>query len=144
MLLTAWEIVMPFQLIRWLRQCRVKTDRIVWVNVAKINASWRYERGFYIARGGRTRVAIGTRYAKVGDWVATGEKMWMPHIALDDHRRATFSDGRHRFAWMRDHGVRALPVTCDQQQSHQIGRLFGSKSRKCRLPLPIEPRRRSK
>ena len=84
MLLTAWEIVMPFQLIRWLRQCRVKTDRIVWVNVAKINASWRYERGFYIARGGRTRVAIGTRYAKVGDWVATGEKMWMPHIALDD------------------------------------------------------------
>jgi hypothetical protein len=34
MLLAAWELVMPFQLIRWVRQCRVKTDRIVWVNRA--------------------------------------------------------------------------------------------------------------
>jgi hypothetical protein len=69
---------MPFQIILWIRQWRVRSDRIVWVNVIKLNASWRRDRGFYIARGARSRNAIGHRYARVGDWVATGEKMWMP------------------------------------------------------------------
>jgi hypothetical protein len=27
----------------------------------------------------------------------------LSHIALDENGAASFTDGRHRFAWMRDH-----------------------------------------
>ncbi len=122
-----------FQKIEWVRQWR-RTDVIVWVNVAKLNESWKRDRGYYVARGARTRIASPQRYRAVAKWVASGRRMWMPHVSLDGNGNVSFTDGRHRFAWMRDHGVKALPVTTERDQAEALRKRFGSKRRSCYLP----------
>jgi hypothetical protein len=129
-----WETAgMTGRIIKWVRQWG-GSDRVIWVNVNKLNASWKWERGYYIRRGGRSEVAMPRRYSGVGEWVRLGRKMWMPHICLDQKGNVSFTDGRHRFAWMRDHGVKAIPVTAHPSDAHLIAKRFGSRSRMCHLP----------
>jgi hypothetical protein len=119
--------------IRWIKQWKVADDRIAWVNVNKLNASWQHDRGFYFARHRLSKVALWGRYYGVKQWVISGRKMWIPHIALHPNGRVSFTDGRHRFAWIRDHGAHALPVSCPSEQLAEIKRRFGSRSRKTRV-----------
>jgi hypothetical protein len=63
----------------------------------------------------------------------------MPHVALADEGYIVFSDGRHRFAWLRDHGVRALPVTVSPDIEVEVRRRFGTKSRISRPSLEPTP-----
>jgi|GEM_PF-3490123 len=41
----------------------------------------------------------------------------------------SFSDGRHRFAWLRDHGVQAMPVQVSSEQRQEFENLFGVSDR---------------
>jgi hypothetical protein len=92
---------MKRRIIRWIRKWGAP-DVIVWINVERLNKSWKRERGFYIARGAKSKVAFANRYEGVEEWVASGKRIWMPHIALFENGDVSFTDGRHRFAWMRD------------------------------------------
>lgn len=83
-------------------------DEIVWVSVSDVDASWRNDRK-YIGAGG-TCDAISGRYEKVGARLEQGEPMWLPMVSLDDSEQISFTDGRHRFAWLRDRGCAALPI----------------------------------
>jgi transcriptional regulator with XRE-family HTH domain len=60
-------------------------DQIVWVDVARLNQSWRLDRGYYVARGSPT----GTR-----EWIIRlGFRcIPMPHIVLDENGIVTFTD----------------------------------------------------
>jgi hypothetical protein len=58
----------------------------------------------------------------------------MPHVGLTDEGYIVFSDGRHRFAWLRDHGLLTLPVTVSPDIEVEVRRRFGTKSRISRLP----------
>jgi hypothetical protein len=127
---------MPTLIVKWRRQWG-GSDKIVWIIVAKVNASWKLDLSDYIGLGGTTHPAIGGRYDKVGKWVESGRPMHMPHLAFDDDGQMSFTDGRHRFAWMRDHGVKALPVTAERTQARLVARKFGSRCRTCRLPMPL-------
>jgi hypothetical protein len=40
-----------------------------------------------------------------------------------------FTDGRHRFAWLRDHGLRALPVETASEQLKVFCALFETAER---------------
>ena len=58
----------------------------------------------------------------------------MPHISFYEGV-VYFADGRHRFAWCRDNGVKAMPVSVDTPgEAETIRKFFGSKSRTCRVP----------
>lgn len=72
------------------------------------------------------------RYWGFGEWLAERRKVWMPDVGLSDGH-ISFNDGRHRFAWLRDHGVRALPVTVSPRIEAEMERRFGTKSRTSRL-----------
>lgn len=82
-------------------------DVIVWVDMQALNESWS-RTPEHIGPGG-SGPAIGNRYAKFGTWIRKELPIWMPNIALHEHE-VSFTDGRHRTAWLRDHGVKALPV----------------------------------
>lgn len=82
-------------------------DLVVWVDVTALNHSWARTTE-YIGPGG-SGPAIGDRYARFGAWVRKGLPIWMPNLALHENE-VSFTDGRHRTAWLRDHGVQALPV----------------------------------
>jgi hypothetical protein len=104
-------------------------DPVVWISVVKLDASWRRDVTRYVGEG-----AIGpgngypSRYKKFGEWFAEGHKIWMPHVGITGGH-ISFSDGRHRFAWLRDHGVRALPVTVSPDIEAEVRRRFGTRSR---------------
>ncbi len=88
----------------------VEPDVVVWVDVAAFDAAWR-DTDQWIGPGG-----IGgqdNRYATFGAWFAEGHPVHMCNVWVTDGEIG-FTNGRHRFAWLRDHGVTAIPM--------QIGR----------------------
>lgn len=44
-------------------------------------------------------------------------------------------NGRHRFAWMRDHDARALPVAARASEASEVARLVGTEDRICRVTM---------
>jgi hypothetical protein len=104
------------------------SDRIVWVDIARANESWRRERGYYLRRGAPNETP---------DWIVRlgFRRIPMPHVCVDDAGRFTFTDGRHRFGWLRDQGVKAMPVTVATKGEAVLVRLrFGSRKRTVRVP----------
>jgi hypothetical protein len=107
---------------------------IVWVIVRKLDESWKKDDD-RLRRGSCNHHSFGDwlrrRYSP--QWLAN-----MPHVGyveLNGREFISFTDGRHRFAWCRDHGVKAMPVTVEGRKEAAIVRkLFGSTSRVCRIP----------
>ena len=55
--------------------------------------------------------------------------------AHPDRRIVYIIDGRHRFAWMRDHGAEALPVAAPASEASEIAQLVGTEDRFCRVTM---------
>ena len=104
----------------------------VWVDVAKVDQSWSLARGYHIGPGG-TGAAIGGRYARFGAFIPKGVPVWMAALGLQKGGVISFMDGRHRFAWLRDRGVQALPVRVPPEQADIINAVFGTRRRTSRL-----------
>jgi hypothetical protein len=102
-------------------------DETVWISVAKLDASWKKNRSQYFGPGGSGPV-IDDRYNKFGTWLQRGEPVWIPWVVLDDGEIA-FTDGRHRFAWLRDHGVKSIPIDVDPAIADEIRKRFGTVQR---------------
>ncbi len=119
-------------IVRWRKQWRVRSDRIIWVVISKLDAHWRSsEPDLYLENAdGRPN----TRNFISGA-VREGKILGMPHISFhyDDLNKVSFTDGRHRFSWMRDHGAHAMPVTINQTEIARAREMFGSRSRVCRV-----------
>ncbi|MBN3744807.1 hypothetical protein G3N96_05070 [Burkholderia sp. Se-20373] len=104
-----------FQLLVWVQRAigegwDESPDPIIWTAVDLLDASWRKTLD-YVGQGGSGSNQDG-KYSRVGDYLARAigkDRIPVPSLALVDGE-AVFTDGRHRFAWLRDHGLRALPV----------------------------------
>jgi hypothetical protein len=122
--------------LQWVRQFKLG-DKIVWIDVNQLDRSWRADGSFYVGAGGRSPdMTSAAKYEKFGRWIAEHadqDEIWMPHIALDRHRNVSFTDGRHQFVWLRDHGVQSLPVTVSPDIEAEVQRRFGTESRISRL-----------
>jgi hypothetical protein len=111
-------------------------ELVVWVDVAKLDDCWRSNPTTeYLAQGN-------------GDWntfhylrEATRDNalMRMPRLAFSETRypklQIGFRDGRHRFAFVRDHGGRAMPVTISRDDIVAARLLFGSDVKACDVNL---------
>jgi hypothetical protein len=103
------------------------SDRVVWVDIERANKAWRREGRYYLRRGAPNRTA---------EWVVRlgFRRIPMPHIYVTEDGRFTFTDGRHRFAWLRDGKVKAMPVSVStKDQVSRVKRLFGSRRRTVRV-----------
>lgn len=96
---------------------------VVWIEVGKLDESWQ-QSSDYIGAGG-SGAAIGNRYEKFGEWLVLGKPVGIPSIGLADDK-IEFIDGRHRFAWFRDHGLMQMPVHVNQGHSILIKSRFGA------------------
>jgi hypothetical protein len=104
------------------------SEMVVWVDPAKIDAGWASDKDFYVGMGG-TVSAIAGRYERFGNWFKGGAPVEMSEVGFDHSGRPFFSNGRHRFAWMRDHGAQAIPVITDADRAKEFEQLFGTISR---------------
>jgi hypothetical protein len=97
----------------------------VWASIKLIEERWRHVESDYITPGGGGR-SIGNRYERVGEWVRSKGRLWTPVMCLDEADNPSFTDGRHRFAWVRDHQVKVLRIVVPSEQSDDFFRLYGS------------------
>jgi len=110
-------------------------DPVVWAAVDLLDAVWR-DTPDYVGAGGRGSDQDG-KYEAVGTFLryAIGtRKIFIPTVSLENGK-AVFTDGRHRFAWLRDQGLHALPVEVDEDSAEACRTCFGTSERVGRLEL---------
>jgi hypothetical protein len=120
---------------------REKHYRIVWVSIAKLDASWQADGPVYLP----PMLGAGGRYRRFEQWLLASnprQRVKMPEIGWRwrlpwccDCGHASFGDGRHRTAWLRDHGATALPVLVHAEQAYQIIRELGTAERRTIIRL---------
>jgi len=83
---------------------------IKWVKANPFDKAWSKDRDFYVGPGG-SGASIGSRYKRFISFLAnyTG-KIETPIVYVDDDGKVSFSNGRHRFAVLRDLGAEKIPV----------------------------------
>jgi hypothetical protein len=126
--------------LRWVRQFPNPDDHIVWIDVAKVDVSWQRDTTYYVGLNGTCAPGgSGSKksYDKFGAWIKDHNcaHVWMPHLGIGDLGFIEFTDGRHRFAWLRDHGVEAMPVSTSLAQEVELQRSFGTCNRVSRLKI---------
>jgi hypothetical protein len=111
---------MALRTIKWRKQFRVRDDRIVWISVPKFDECWRLsEAGHHYFVRGQGRPAA---YRRIEESVKNGVVLPMPHIGFyPDLRRISFTDGRHRFSWVRDHGGRDIKAATSSVRRSRAG-----------------------
>ena len=116
----------------WIKES--KRDSVVWVDVEQLDIAWRCT-DQYVGLGG-TGAAIAGRYKRFGEWLAHTEKaVMMPTIGLCDDGEVSFTDGRHRFAWLRDRGLKRIPAAVDKVSLESITARFGAGECDCFITI---------
>lgn len=88
----------------------VEPDPVIWTAVEQLEHAWQRTEGYVGPRGARSDQP--GKYDTVGRFLrdfAGKISLFVPTVSLVDGN-VEFTDGRHRFAWLRDHGLTALPV----------------------------------
>lgn len=120
--------------IQWVKPSRAGDDIVVWVDVSAADASWACEAESYFTRDEAEKQYKFVRFSL---WLYRSTvAVIMPEICLDDAGQFCFSNGRHRFAWMRNNGALALPVSVAPGDVNQVRLQFGTSLRDCRVQLP--------
>jgi hypothetical protein len=82
---------------------RATDDHLVLVNVVKFDRAWKEDHpDFYIGPGGIN--GIKNRYVLFQDYLLSSADIDVPEVYVDELGLATFTNGRHRFAVLRDLG----------------------------------------
>lgn len=118
-------------LIKWTRH-PADDDTMVWVDIKKLDEAWSTDR-YYIGPNG-----VGDNQPhkpdRVRAFLAEFNTAWMPWIAFHEEDGSVgFSDGRHRFVWVRDHGAISIPVTVDPDFAALIRERFPAAIEECRV-----------
>ena len=100
----------------------------VLVDVAKVEAVYSQSRDFYVGVGGVD--GIDDRYARFGEFldesIQIGRALEQPRLSLDSRDRPQFANGRHRWAVLRDRGIRQIPVSVRRSEAARFRELFGA------------------
>ena len=112
----------------------IEPGAVVWIDVAKLEAAISMDPSLYVGRSG-AGAGQKSRYDNVGKRILSGGPVWMPHLAFEGGR-VSFTDGRHRFAWVRDHGASAIPVSVSSERAAELAARFGTPLRACHVELP--------
>jgi len=109
-------------------------DAVVWIDPVKFDAAWR-ETEQWVSPGSASG-AQDDRYCKIGEWIHACDIVNMCEVCLGEDG-ASFSNGRHRFAWLRDHGVAAMPFQVSPDSAAIFEALFGTPLQVSRYRPPI-------
>jgi hypothetical protein len=89
---------------------------LVKINVDNFDAAWRNgsSGNQYIDAEGHG--GIKGRYDKFGQWLSTANQpIQASTVHVDKDGSVSFHNGRHRYCYLRDHGVKTIRVAMDPQ-----------------------------
>lgn len=102
---------------------RARKDKLVWVDAKKFDAAFKKDTDFYIGPGGAG--GIKGRYPRFELFLFGGKEqltkdisipytgsdsMEVSEVSVNDEGKVGFINGRHRYAWLRDQGLKKIPV----------------------------------
>lgn len=90
--------------------------RLVNVKVGAFDNAWKTGRhaNQYISVNGQG--SIKTRYQDFGKWLSTAkEPIQASTVDVDRDGSVSFYNGRHRYSWLRDQGVKTIPMAMDRE-----------------------------
>ena len=87
---------------------------LVKINVPAFDAAWRNGSSGNQYIGAEGHGGIKGRYEKFGKWLATANQpIEASTVGVDDDGSVSFYNGRHRYCYLRDHGVKRIMVAMD-------------------------------
>lgn len=98
----------------------------VMADVRALDLAWQGDTGFHIPPGGGSDPQkYQNALAFVRKAMASGKPVTQPIVSVDKDGVVSFTDGRHRFAALRDLGVKRVPVSVDRGQTARAREWFG-------------------
>jgi hypothetical protein len=128
-LVLAWRPIHPHP--SW---TDAETDPVLWIDLMRFEAEWR-KTDQWVGPGG-VPGGLGSRYPRAGEWLQSGRPIDMCQIWINTDGIG-FTDGRHRFAWLRDHGLSAMPVQLSPESMAHGVKVIATDSRASILNLDI-------
>jgi hypothetical protein len=107
-------------------------ERVLLVDVAKVDTLWAQEPDFHIAPAASGANFKLDRAKAFASSLKPGSEFKAPQLGVSKDSLG-FEDGRHRFAAMRDLGLKTVPVSMDKQSAQNArarGLLVGIGRRK--------------
>lgn len=121
--------------VEWKMALPQSGDIPVWVSVAKLEYAWQRSTNEYVGTGGDN--AMPGKYENFGKWIMSARHVEMPEVCIVDGY-VRFNNGRHRFAWLRDHGMTALQVNVQPTDVTTFETMFGCDDRTSRWLKTVE------
>lgn len=85
------------------------------IDTDKIEKSFSKNKDYYISKGGKG-AAIGNRYDRFKDFLQSKPKeVHASSLHINDSGEVHFNNGRHRYAVLRDSGIKHIPVSLDAE-----------------------------
>jgi hypothetical protein len=109
-------------------------EGVVIVDTLIFEAAWAHDDDYYVGKGGHgSKSAKPAKYRRFSEWLeSTGGRkpIEMPEVSLGRGRYngvPQFTNGRHRFAVLRDMGYEKLPISVDVYSQSAMQQLYGVK-----------------
>ena len=104
-----------------------KTDErsgysLVDVNVDAFEENFAKDKNFYVGPEGEG--GIGKRYSIFTEFAKTAPSIEAPSVGIDENGRVMFDNGRHRYAYFRDKGLKTIPMSMSPE-SLENAKKFG-------------------
>jgi hypothetical protein len=117
----------------------------VWIDVRKLDGLLPLASNMaHVSCAGKNGI-LG-KYAGFDEFVRSHKRIEMPYVTIEractkhpGQDIAYIFDGRHRFAWMRDHGAGAMPVAALRSEANEVAGLVGTSARVCRVTMRCIP-----
>jgi Large polyvalent protein associated domain 38 len=90
-----------------------KENKIVNVNTDAFDNAFANTKWQYIGEGGEG--GIGDRYKTFGNFIKTAKSIDAPNVSVNKDGAIVFGDGRHRYAYLRDAGLKNIPLSMDAE-----------------------------
>ena len=105
------------------RQAARAGDVTVMVDVQKMDADWSKDPSSYIGQDGSGQ--IRDRINGFKKYLETGKPIGQSEVGLGPGGTVAFTNGRHRFAVMRDMGMTEIPVSVNKGSAQKFQELYG-------------------
>ena len=99
---------------RALLPARARGDVLTTIPTGTMEAGFKKDAGFYVGPGG-SGSAIGDRYERFKKFISQNETYEVPEIYVDEQGRVVFTNGRHRYAVLRDSRIANMPVALSKE-----------------------------
>ena len=85
------------------------------VNVDKFEEAFKKNKDQYIGEKGEG--GIGKRYEGIEKFLKDAKSMRASEAHVNEHGTIIFGDGRHRYAYLRDKGLKIIPMSMSKEAS---------------------------